>query len=74
MAGRRDNDDAADDAADDADRDRAAGSAKTPARVARQAQALRANLARRKAQAKGRGGAPMAPIKNPERTGEPDPD
>ncbi len=54
--------------------DGAAGGAKTPTRAARQAQALRANLARRKAQAKGRGAAPVAPIKNPERAAKPDPE
>ena len=48
--------------------------AKATTRAARQAQALRANLARRKAQAKGRGAAPVVPIKNPERTAKPDPD
>ncbi len=50
------------------------GGAKARTRATRQAQALRANLARRKAQAKGRGAPPLAPIKNPERTAKPDPD
>ncbi len=48
--------------------------AKARTRSVRQAQALRANLARRKAQAKGRGAPPLVPIKNPERTAKPDPD
>ena len=48
--------------------------AKARTRSVRQAQALRANLARRKAQAKGRGAPPLVPIKNPERAAKPDPD
>ncbi len=46
---------------------RKAGADKRAGRAARQAEALRANLRRRKDQAKERGAPPPKPIKNPER-------